>query len=134
MYSHAPKPNEKAKLTEALGVPYLSSEEHEVKALVEQRGRADVVYEATGAASASFQLVTALAPNGVFVFTGVPEAEKTKWDVGTLMKQLVLNNQVLLGTVNAAAEDFEAAVESLGHFRGAWPGELESLITARHPP
>ncbi|MBM7112413.1 glucose 1-dehydrogenase [Archangium primigenium] len=134
MYSHAPKPNEKAKLTEALGVPYLSSEEHEVKALVEQRGRADVVYEATGAASASFRLVTALAPNGVFVFTGVPEAEKTKWDVGTLMKQLVLNNQVLLGTVNAAAEDFDAAVADLARFQGDWPGELNAIISARHPP
>ena len=134
MYSHSRKPNKKAELTEALGVPYVSSEEHAVEALVEQRGQADVVYEAAGVAGAAFALVPGLAPNGVFVLTGVPEPHEEKLDQGGLMKQLVLHNQVLLGTVNAAAEDFEAAVESLAHFRGAWPGELESLITARHPP
>jgi glucose 1-dehydrogenase len=134
MYSYSRKPNEKAELTEALGVPYVSSEEHDVEALVEQRGRADVVYEAAGAPGAAFSLVRGLAPNGVYVFTGVPESEQRKLDEGALMKQLVLHNQVLLGTVNAAAEDFQAAVEDLRHFRQRWPGKLESLITARHPP
>ncbi|ATB29990.1 glucose 1-dehydrogenase [Melittangium boletus] len=134
VYSHSRKPNKKAELAESWGVPYLSSEELEVKALVEQRGRADVVYEAAGAAGAAFTLVSGLAPNGVFVFTGVPESEKEKVDQGALMKQLVLNNQVLLGTVNAAAEDFEAAVRDLSLFRGTWPGGLEAIITARHPP
>ncbi|MET0406689.1 MAG: glucose dehydrogenase, partial [Cystobacter sp.] len=119
---------------EALGVPYHSSEEESVQELVKQRGRADVVYEAAGVASAAFTLLEGLAPNGVFVFTGVPSSEKREVDEGTLMKRVVLDNQVLLGTVNAAAADFEAALEDLAHFRKRWRGELESIITARHPP
>ncbi|MGZ3461816.1 MAG: hypothetical protein ACXU86_25265 [Archangium sp.] len=41
---------------------------------------------------------------------------------------------MLLGTVNAAAVDFQSAVEDLERFRSKWPGKLERLITARHPP
>jgi threonine dehydrogenase-like Zn-dependent dehydrogenase len=134
VYSRGKAPDAKSKLTEALGATYVSSEENTVDALVEQRGKADVVYEAAGVASAAFCLVRGLAPNGVFVFTGVPESEEERLDEGELMKQWVMNNQVLIGTVNAAAVDFEAAVEDLGRFRTKWPGGLERLITARHPP
>jgi hypothetical protein len=41
---------------------------------------------------------------------------------------------VVLGTVNAADSDFAAALDDLGRFRARWPGGLERLITARHPP
>lgn len=134
VYSRSPKPNPKADLAEALGAPYLSSKQHRVDALVRQRGRADVVYEAAGVASAAFELLQALAPNGVFVFTGVPESEEGQLDEGGLMKQVVMNNQVMMGTVNAAAQDFEAALEDLGRFRAKWPGRVERLVTARHRP
>ncbi len=134
MYSRSPKPNPKAELSEWLGVPYVSSKQQSVDALVKDKGQADVVYEAAGVASAAFELLRGLAPNGVFVLTGVSESEEEELDEGVLMKQLVLNNQVLLGTVNAAAEDFEAAVEDLGRFEKKWPGGMGRILTARHPP
>ncbi|PTL77033.1 glucose 1-dehydrogenase [Vitiosangium sp. GDMCC 1.1324] len=134
VYSRSPKPNPKAEMAESLGAPYISAKQHPVEKLVEERGRADVVYEAAGVASAAFEVVKALAPNGVFVFTGVTESEKAQLDEGLLMKQMVLENQVLLGTVNAAAADFEIALEDLGHFRSKWPGRVERLISARHQP
>ncbi|WP_309895872.1 glucose 1-dehydrogenase [Archangium sp.] len=134
MYSRSPKPNPKAELSESLGVPYVSSKENKVEALVRQRGRADVVYEAAGVASAAFALMPGLAPNGVFILTGVPGSQEEELDEGELMKQLVMKNQVVLGTVNAAAEDFEAAVKDLEGFGKKWPGGLERIITARHPP
>ena len=49
------------------------------------------------------------------------------------MRGMVLQNQVLLGSVNASREDFEAAVRSLGAFRARWPRALEALITGRFP-
>ncbi|QRK11007.1 glucose 1-dehydrogenase [Archangium violaceum] len=134
VYSRSPKPNAKAELSESLGAPYVSSKENPVDALVKQRGRADVVYEAAGVASAAFELLSALAPNGVFIFTGVSESEEERLDEGGLMKQVVMNNQVLIGTVNAAAVDFESALEDLGRFRAKWPGKVERLLTARHRP
>lgn len=134
MYSHSPAPNSRAELSQSLGVPYISSKESSVEVLVERQGRADVVYEAAGVASAVFALLPGLAPNGVFILTGVPGSEEETLDEGGLMKQVVLNNQVILGTVNAAAEDFSAAIADLTRFRERWPGVLERLITQRHPP
>lgn len=134
VYSRGPHPNVKSQVVVSLGASYVSSKQNDVASLVKQKGRADVVYEAAGVANAAFTLLEGLAPNGVFVLTGVPESQEESLDEGGLMKQLVLNNQVLLGTVNAAAEDFEAAVADLERFRQKWPGGPERLITARHPP
>ena len=135
VYSRSPKPNDKATAAEAVGAPYLSSKEVSPEELVRRAGAPDVVYEATGVAKASFETLKALAHNGIFVFTGVPSHEEPlTLDGAALLKQLVLKNQVVLGTVNAADSDFEAALDDLARFRARWPGGLERLITARHPP
>jgi hypothetical protein len=71
----------------------------------------------------------------VFVFTGVPgRKQPVELEGAALLKQLVFSNQVVLGTVNAADTDFDTALEDLGRFQARWPGGLERLITARHPP
>jgi hypothetical protein len=53
-------------------------------------------------------------------------------DTDLIMRNLVLKNQVVLGTVNAGRETFEAAIEDLGVFQRRWPAALRALIT-RHP-
>ncbi len=135
VYSRSPKPNDKAAAAEAVGAPYHSSKEVSPEELVRRVGAADVIYEATGVAKASFDTLKALADNGVFVFTGVPaHDEPMSLDGAAVLKQLVLKNQVVLGTVNAADSDFDMALQDLARFRARWPGGLERLITARHPP
>jgi glucose 1-dehydrogenase len=135
MYSRSPKPNVKAEAAEALGAPYLSSKEVPVEELARRAGPVDVVYEAAGASKAALNMLRSLGPNGVFVLTGVPgRKEPLELEGAALLKQLVLKNQVVLGTVNAADMDFDAALEDLGRFQERWPGGLERLITARHPP
>ncbi|MDY7226504.1 glucose 1-dehydrogenase [Hyalangium rubrum] len=135
MYSRSPKPNAKAEASEGVGVPYLSSKEVPVEELRKLAGPVDVVYEAAGASKAAFEVLRALGPNGVFIFTGVPgRKEPLELEGAALLKQLVLNNQLVLGTVNASDADFAAALEDLGHFQARWPGRVERLITARHPP
>ncbi len=49
------------------------------------------------------------------------------------MKNLVLKNQVLFGTVNAGAESFVAAVARLGRLMDKWPSVVRGLITNRWP-
>jgi threonine dehydrogenase-like Zn-dependent dehydrogenase len=135
MYSRSPKPNVKAEVSEALGAPYLSSKEVPVEELGQRAGPVDVVYEAAGASKAAFDVLRVLGPNGIFIFTGVPgRKEPLQLEGGELLKQMVLKNQVVLGTVNAADMDFDAALEDLERFRTRWPGRLEQMITARHPP
>ncbi|HYI01696.1 glucose 1-dehydrogenase [Hyalangium sp.] len=135
VYSRTPKPNEKAEAAELLGAPYLSSQQVPVEELARRVGPVDLVYEAAGASKAAFELLRVLGPNGVFIFTGVPgRKQPLELEGAALLKQLVLKNQLVLGTVNAADMDFDAALEDLALFQARWPGRVERLVTARHPP
>ena len=134
IYSRSPAPNPKADLATAIGVRYVSSSEHSLDELVEIAGRPDVVYEAAGVASLAMDALRVLGPNGVFVFTGVPGPEPERpLDVSGLMRQMVLGNQLILGTVNAGRGAYESAIASLAGFNRRWPDELAALITGRHP-
>ena len=44
----------------------------------------------------------------------------------------MLKNQVLLGTVNAGRDAFEAAIRDLAEFKTRWPDALRRLITGRY--
>jgi hypothetical protein len=50
-----------------------------------------------------------------------------------ILRSLVLENQVVFGTVNAGRETCEAAIRDLGVFMQRWPGAVRSLITGRFP-
>lgn len=134
IYSRSPAPNPKADLAEAIGVRYVSSGEHGLEDLVQIAGRPDVIYEAAGVAGVAMEVLRVLGPNGVVVLTGVPGPEPVKpLDASGLMRQMVLGNQLILGTVNASRGAYESAVASLGDFHRRWPSELAALITKRHP-
>ena len=49
------------------------------------------------------------------------------------MRNAVLKNQVILGTVNAGKEGFADAIRTLGAAAQRWPDALRSLITGRYP-
>ena len=86
------------------------------------------------ASSVSFEVLKVLGTNGIFVFTGVP-GRKAPIEVDTdlIMRDLVLKNQVVFGTVNAGRDTFEAAIRDLGVFMERWPDAVRSLITGRDP-
>ena len=48
------------------------------------------------------------------------------------MRNMVLKNQVLLGTVNAGRDAFENAIKDLKDFKKKWPDALKALITGRY--
>jgi threonine dehydrogenase-like Zn-dependent dehydrogenase len=134
VYSREPAPNGKADLAESIGARYRSSQETSLERLAAEVGNIDLVYEATGASKAAFELMTVLGTNGVFVFTGVPGRKAPiELDADLIMKNLVLKNQVVFGTVNAGADAFRAAIRDLGVFNERWPEALRALITDRHP-
>jgi threonine dehydrogenase-like Zn-dependent dehydrogenase len=93
-----------------------------------------VVYEATGASSVAFDVLKHLGPNAVFVFTGVPGHKgPIPVDTDEIMRNMVLNNQLVLGSVNAPPQAFHSAIQHLGIFAQRWPETLRSVITARFP-
>ena len=135
VYSLEPGDSLNARWSESVGAAYLSSATTTLGQLVERIGNIDLVYEATGAASVAFHALEALGVNGVFVFTGVPGRKgPIELDADVLMRKLVLENQLVFGTVNAGADAFEAAVGDLARFHARWPRQLRALVTGRHPP
>ena len=96
--------------------------------------RIDLVYEATGAVQSALDLLEHLGVNGVYIFTGVPGRKGTsRLDGSRLLRDLVLENQVVFGTVNAPRIAYEAAARDLALFQARWPDALRSLITGRYP-
>jgi glucose 1-dehydrogenase len=134
VYSLLPKPNDGAAMAESLGCEYVSSQEVTPPELADRIGDIDLVYEGAGASGIAFQLIAELGPNGIFAFTGVPgHKAPTPVDTDLLMRNLVLGNQVVLGTVNAGREHFEAGIRNLGAFDERWPDSVRGLITGRYP-
>jgi threonine dehydrogenase-like Zn-dependent dehydrogenase len=135
VYSREAAPNPKSELVESIGAHYASAAAESIGQLAARLGNIDLVYEATGASKLAFDFMSVLGTNAIFVFTGVP-GRKAPIEVDTdlLMRNLVLRNQVVFGTVNAGREAYEAAIRGLGVFLGRWPDATRSLITGRHEP
>ena len=134
VYSRSRKPNEKNPIAEAIGAPYIAAEQHPPEELPEKVGHIDVVYEATGASAVSFEVLKQLGPNGVFVFTGVPGRKApVPVDTDFIMRNMVLKNQILFGTVNAGPDAYDHAIAALQSFDRRWPEAIRSLITGRYP-
>jgi threonine dehydrogenase-like Zn-dependent dehydrogenase len=135
VYSLEPQDSPHARCVESVGARYLSSSTTSLEALVGTVGTIDLVYEATGVADIAFEVLQKLGVNGVFVLTGVPGRKgPVEFPEGQLMRNLVLKNQLVFGTVNAGPDAFQAAIEDLAAFHARWPTQLRGLITDRHPP
>jgi threonine dehydrogenase-like Zn-dependent dehydrogenase len=134
VYSREPAPNPRSRVVELFGGKYVSSEMTSVEQLAAQVGNIDVVYEAVGASRLAFDVMKVLGTNGIFVFTGVPGRKAPiEIDTDLIMRNLVLKNQVVFGTVNAGKAAFEAAIRDLGVFMQRWPAAVRALITGRYP-
>lgn len=91
----------------------------------------DVVIECTGYGPLVFQLPSVVAPNAVICLTGLSSGtRRIPISVDELNKEMVLENTVLFGTVNAARRHFEQAADALARADRGW---LAALITKRLP-
>jgi threonine dehydrogenase-like Zn-dependent dehydrogenase len=134
VYSREAAPNLKSDLVGSIGAHYVSAQDTSIEQLAEKVGNIDVVYEATGASSVSFEMLKVIGANAIFVFTGVPgRKQPIEVDTDLIMRDMVLKNQVVFGTVNAGRETFEDAIRDLGAFMERWPETTRSLITGRNP-
>jgi threonine dehydrogenase-like Zn-dependent dehydrogenase len=118
-----------------IGGTYLDGRHTPLAAPLEALGSANYVVEATGVPSLAFRLIDALAPNGVMVLTGIPNGDRPlQLPASELVREMVLDNQVVVGSVNAARQHFQAAVDDLQLAIRRWGPHLEQLITHRSTP
>jgi threonine dehydrogenase-like Zn-dependent dehydrogenase len=126
----ADSPN--VRIVSAIGARFISSVEHPPADLAKMLGEISLVYEATGVVKISFDVLSVLGVNGVYIFTGVPGVKAPiEMDAERIMRNLVFKNQVLCGTVNAGRASFEEGVNDLGSFMQPFPAAVRALITAR---
>jgi glucose 1-dehydrogenase len=134
VYSRELPPNPRIDLVDAIGATYVSSQATTFPELAERMGNIDLIYEAVGHSHFALQALPVLGTNGIFVLTGVPGLQAfVETDPASTMRNLVLKNQVLLGTVNAGPDDFAAALRDLEAFRQRWPAAVQTLIAGRFP-
>src|ERR1700722_12026703 len=128
-------PSPRIDLVTAIGAAYVSSQATTFADLAKQVGNVDLVYEAAGHSHFALEALGWLGTNGIFVLTGVPGLQAfVETDPARRMRDMVLKNQILLGTVNAGPDDFASALRDLELFRQRWPEAVQPLIAARSPP
>ena len=119
LVTEGPKPA----LVRRLGATYHSG------SVEEACGGADVVIECTGAGQVVLDVFTCTGPAGIVCLTGVSSGGRSFGvDAGALNRQIVLENDVVFGSVNANARHYRAAVEALARADRAW---LAGLVTRR---
>jgi threonine dehydrogenase-like Zn-dependent dehydrogenase len=116
-----PKPG----LVRDLGASYHTGD---VKAACEG---ADIVIECTGVSRLVFDAMACTGSNGIACLTGVSSGGRDlSVDLGELNRSMVLENDVVFGSVNANRRHYEAAAASLARADHGW---LDRLITHRLP-
>jgi threonine dehydrogenase-like Zn-dependent dehydrogenase len=134
VYSRSKAPNPKADILESIGVNYISSLEVPVQELPNIVGSIDLVYEGIGVSGVAFNVLSVLGLNGVYIYTGIPApGDPIPIDADNLMRNIVLQNQAIVGTVNADEASFDAAIEDLAYFKKHWPDAIKAVITKRYP-
>jgi threonine dehydrogenase-like Zn-dependent dehydrogenase len=114
----------KPELVRALGGTYLTD-------LGQLSVVPDVVIEATGAGQLVFDCASLLPPAGVMCLAGIhPGPATVDVQLDALVRQLVVRNAALVGTVNAGKRHYADAVDVLLAADRAW---LQRLITRTVP-
>jgi glucose 1-dehydrogenase len=131
-FGKQPKPYRNAALIEALGARYVTTGDLSVAAGAREFGAFDLILEGSGFSPLVFDAMQALAKNGVLVLTSVTGGDrKVEVPADRLNLDFVLGNRVMVGSVNASRESFEAGVRDMAHAESAYPGWLANLLT--HP-
>jgi len=121
------------KIAERAGAQFLSADNVKLgHPLKRDIGLIDVVIEATGASALAFEAMDVVGVNGVVCLTGVSAgSRRIRINSDHLNLEMVLENKLVFGTVNANRRHFNAGVQHLQAIEARWPGLLSQIITRR---
>jgi len=95
------------------------------------RIKPDILMECTGAPAVIAGILGHTAPAGITCLVGVTSpGHRFNIDIGQINHTLVLDNDIVFGSVNANRRHYEAAADALKNADHTW---LERLITRRVP-
>lgn len=122
------KDNPKAQAVQRVGGRYISTREVPISQLDE---RFDIIIEATGAAGPAVSALQRLDRNGAMCLLGIYREQAICEEMGKVLSNMVLQEQMLFGSVSAKKEHFEQGIGDMRRMEEEWPGALPSLITQR---
>jgi len=132
--SREPRADARAELVAACGARYVSTSEESLDALRDDVGGFDLVVEAAGSAQLMADGFGLLRRSGVLCVLGIDGHTQTVELPGRVLGvDLILENRVVFGSVNAQRRDWVAAVDALDRSRERWPDALGALVGLRVP-
>jgi threonine dehydrogenase-like Zn-dependent dehydrogenase len=115
--SSGPKPE----LVEGLGAEY------HVGTVEDACDGPDIVMECTGVGGLVFDAMEHMGPGGVACLTGLSSGGRSLGvDAGMLNRSMVLENEAVVGSVNANRRHYEAAADALARADKGWLGRMIS--------
>ncbi|HTJ24677.1 MAG TPA: glucose 1-dehydrogenase [Candidatus Limnocylindria bacterium] len=125
-------PNPNATRVERLGATYHATAKRSFRDQAADLAPPDVIFEATGYSPLVFDAMDLLGKNGVLVLSSVTGGSRTvEVPADRINLGFVLGNKVMVGTVNANREYFEAGVRDFALAAATWPRWAQELITHR---
>lgn len=119
-------------LLKAIGGTYLDGRKISAIDIDDKCGEMDLIFDATGVPKLEFEILDALGVNGIYALTGIPSGDRpVNIPGGALLRDMVLNNQVMLGSVNASIDHYKMAVDDLVKAKDQWSDVIEKIITER---
>ena len=124
------KPYLNSDLIEQLGARYISTSDTPIVDAAKLHGPFDMIFEATGNSTVVFDSMQALGKNGVLVLSSVTGGNNMiQVPADRINLEFVLGNKVMVGTVNANREYFEAGVGDMAQAEAEYPGWMSKLLT-----
>lgn len=125
-------PSRNLDLLAQLGVRYISTSDLSIREAAKRYGPFDLMFEATGFSPVVFDAMESLGKNGVLVLASVTGGDRQHpIPADKINLDFVLGNKLVVGTVNANREYFEAGVYDFARAQLEFPGWLSQLLT--HP-
>lgn len=129
--ARAPGPHLKSEIVEGMECTYVSTNETSLLDLAKKVGKADLIIDATGSSRIAFEAMQALGLNGTLVWTSITGGKaETEIPSDKINIEWVLGNKLLLGSVNANSDHFEAGIKDLALGEVMFPGVLEKILTS----
>ncbi len=128
--ARAPGPHLKSEIVAGMEATYVSTTETPLMDLVKKVGKADLIIDATGSSKIAFEAMQALGHNGALVWTSITGGKnETSVPSDKVNIEWVLGNKLLVGSVNANREHFEAGIKDLALGEMMYPNVLKKILT-----
>lgn len=121
-----PRDDLKARLVDAVGAKYVDATQTSLDSLGKNF---DIIIEGTGNASVALGAMNHLSTNGVLCLLGVYDASQSTFQFGDLLREMVLRNKLVFGSVNANKRYFEMGLVDFRQIKGRFGDVLSRMFT-----